>query len=74
MALEQEIGELQAELNALNARVDQCSTEVELNQLGAEIRRVEERLAPLREAARQHAELEAALSKVKAKVAAKLKL
>ena len=70
MALEAEIAEVQRKLDELNARIDGCTTETELNQVGAEIRRVEEQLAPLREAARLHAELEKALAHVKARAAA----
>jgi len=61
MALEQVL----SELSELDAQVDQCTSELELNQLGAAIRAVEERLAPHREAA---------LANVKVKVAAKPRL
>lgn len=61
MALEQVL----SELSELDAQVDHCTTELELNQLGAAIRAVEERLAP---------NLEAAQENVKVKVAAKPRL
>jgi hypothetical protein len=69
MVLEAKMAKIEARLAELDRKIDACSSELELNQIGDDIRRFEEQLAPLKRAAELDARLEESLIDVKKRVA-----
>ena len=68
MVLETEIAEIEKQLTELDQKIDTCTSEMELNQIGNEIRGLEDQLEPLKRAAELHARLEASVAVIKKRV------
>lgn len=68
MALELEIANIEERLGHLDAMIDSCCSNIELNQIGAEISSLECQLAPMKEAAERYEALQRIIEQSKTRV------